>query len=67
MKVYLLSHRRNDEELDGYKVIGIFSSEDKAKESIRELKAAPGFRDYPDLFHIDGYEMDKTFWRGGFG
>jgi homoserine kinase type II len=67
MKVYLLTHFRNDEELDGFKTIGVFSSEEKVKEAIERLKAEPGFRDYPDNFNIGGYEIDKIFWVGGFG
>ena len=67
MKIYLLTHFRNEEELDGFKTIGLFSSEEKAQEAIERLKPLPGFRDYPENFSIAGYEVDKTFWVGGFG
>jgi hypothetical protein len=67
MKIYLLTHFRNEEELDGFKTIGLYSSEEKAKEAIESLKSQPGFRDYRGNFNIGGYEVDKTFWVGGFG
>lgn len=67
MKVYILTHSRNEEELDGFKTIGVFSSEETAQQAIERLKPLPGFRDYPENFNIDGYELDKTFWVGGFG
>jgi RHS repeat-associated protein len=67
MKVYLLTHYRNEEELDGFKIIGVFSSESKASDAISALKKMPGFRDYPESFNIGGYEIDKVFWGDGFG
>lgn len=67
MKIYLLTHFRNEEELDGFKTIGLFSSEEKAQEAIERLRPLPGFRDYPQNFNIAGYEVDKIFWVGGFG
>jgi len=67
MRVYLLTHFRNEEELDGFKTIGVFSSEKNAEEAVRILKTQPGFRDYPENFNIGGYDLDKTFWSDGFG
>jgi hypothetical protein len=26
----------------------------------------PGFRDYPEGFHIDEYQLDQDQWREGF-
>ncbi len=67
MNVYLLTHIRNEEELDAFKTIGIFSSKEKAEEAILTLSTKPGFKDYPDNFNIGGYEIDKVFWVDGFG
>ncbi|MBM0103464.1 hypothetical protein JM946_01860 [Steroidobacter sp. S1-65] len=67
MKVYLVTHFRNEEELDGFKTIGIFSSEANAQQAIERLKLLPGFKDYPENFNIGGYELDKSFWVDGFG
>lgn len=65
--VYILSHIRNEDELDGYKIIGIFSSEVTARRALSTVKDKPGFRDHPNGFNVDGYELDKIFWGDGFG
>lgn len=67
MKVYLLDHSRNEEELDGFKIIGIFSSRMEAEKAIECLKDKDGFRDYKDNFNIGCYELDTMFWVDGFG
>ncbi|MCI0526872.1 MAG: hypothetical protein L0Y56_05390 [Nitrospira sp.] len=67
MKVYLLEHSRVDEDSEDYKTIGIFSSSERAEDTINALKDKPGFRDYPGGFNIDGYELDQVFWQSGFG
>ena len=63
MKVYLLWHTHeltddlgtHDEE----KLIGVFSSAEKADDTIESYKSLEGFRDYPlNCFMIDEYEMD---------
>jgi len=67
MRVYLLTHTRDEEDLDGFKIIGIFSSQEKALEAARSLSGKQGFRDYPDKFNVGGYDIDKMFWVDGFG
>ena len=67
MKVYLLDHFRNEVELDGFKIIGIFSSRLEAEKAMSLLKEKPGFKDYPENFNIGCYELDKVFWVDGFG
>jgi homoserine kinase type II len=67
MKVYLLTHYRNEEDLNGFKTIGVFSSEAAAARAIDTLKTKPGFKDYPQNFNVGGYEVDKVFWGDGFG
>ena len=72
MKVYLLWHIHeltddsgtHDEE----KLIGVFSSANKANDTIEKLKILEGFRDYPlSCFTIDEYEVDKASnWADGF-
>ena len=68
MKVYLLQHRH---ELDGddaeeVKTIGIYSTESNAEAAVQRLVTQPGFRDYPDDFVIDEYEVDQDEWDEGF-
>jgi homoserine kinase type II len=67
MKVFLLSHTRNDVDLDGFKIIGIFSSEQIAEHAMEQLRSQPGFKDYQQGFNIGSYVLDKAFWVEGFG
>lgn len=71
MKVYVLWHLYelsddfgiHDEE----KLIGVFSSEEKARNVISEMKDLEGFRDYPvDCFEINEMEIDRASWMDGF-
>lgn len=49
------------------KLIGVFSSEEKAKEIIEQLKDREGFRDFPkSCFEIDKSKMDRPGWVDGF-
>ena len=48
------------------KLIGIYSSENDAQEAIKRIKTKPGFRDFPDGFQIDEYEIGKDNWPEGF-
>jgi len=66
-KVFILQHVHEFE--DGYediKLLGVFSSESKAKEMIEKYKKMPGFRNYPDGFSVDMYILDKAEWTEGF-
>ena len=65
--VYLLNHVRDlDDEVSEVKCIGIYSSEDSARAAVARLTKQPGFRDYPDGFEIDSYELDEDQWSEGF-
>ena len=64
--VYLLQHSYELEDCEETKIIGLFSSEQSAKDAIQKYKTKPGFSDYPNNFYIDKYEIDKCFWEEGF-
>jgi len=67
-RVYILHHvRRDDEYGDDAKLIGVYRTEEKAKEAIERLSPQPGFRDHPEGFQIDPYELDEDNWTEGFG
>ena len=53
---------------DEEKIIGVFSSLEKANETIEKYKNLEGFRDCPlTCFGIDEYEVDETLnWSEGF-
>jgi hypothetical protein len=68
MLVYVLHHVRVDDEYgDNAKLIGIYGSALAAQQAITRLKAQPGFRDYPQGFHTNPYELDADHWSEGFG
>lgn len=77
MEVYLLWHLKpleGQEDLDpemNYietddKLCGVYSSHARADEARARLVMQPGFRDYPDAFGIDVYELDEVQWTEGF-
>ncbi len=65
--LYLLWHtyekKPGDEDT---KLIGVYSSEERAKEALEKVRVKPGFRDYPDGFEIYEDELNMTDWREGF-
>jgi homoserine kinase type II len=70
--VYLLWHQiesRNtkDEVLeDRAKLIGVYDDKQEANRAIDRVKPQPGFRDCPDGFVIDCYELNQDNWVDGF-
>jgi homoserine kinase type II len=77
MNVYALWHERpleGQEDLDPVgdyidtedKLCGIFSSRDRAEQARRQLVEQPGFRDYPNDFHLYEHEVDTMQWTEGF-
>ncbi|CAM4508266.1 hypothetical protein NONI108955_38280 [Nocardia ninae] len=56
----------DDEEGDDIKLLGVYSTGQRAQERIREAKTLPGFRDEPECFHIARYEVDKDEWTSGY-
>ena len=69
--VFVLEHahyrdddRNNDAE--DYKLIGVFATEQQAQAAMAQLKNQPGFRDYPNGFHIDAYPLGQINWSQGF-
>ncbi|SEG51830.1 hypothetical protein [Paenibacillus sp. UNC499MF] len=64
--VFLLQHSYEVNEIEYTKVIGIYSTRDKAQDVINTYKELPGFKEYPEDFYIDEYHMDKNEWEEGF-
>ncbi|MBP3194839.1 MAG: hypothetical protein J6M05_04155 [Cardiobacteriaceae bacterium] len=71
-KVYCLTHYRpiSTDELDyDCKIVGFFSTKNKAEIALEEHKNLPGFRDFPDNFEIDEYnekEINSDYQGEGF-
>jgi len=66
--VFILQHERPEthDRMEDVKFIGAYSSRACAQEAVERLRLQPGFRDYPDDFTIDEYEIDKDHWAEGF-
>jgi predicted nucleotidyltransferase component of viral defense system len=63
----MLEHERGlGDDVFETKVIGIYSSEEKAAEAIARLKVEEGFRDFLDGFEVYSFELDDTQWEEGF-
>ena len=67
MKVYWLTHFYEDEE--GYDIvtdIAVYSSREKAEAGLQRIKDLEKFKEHLDDFLIEEYEVDVTYWDGGF-
>ena len=64
MYVYQLSHvnPKNKDE----KPIGVYLSLTEVKEVIEKYKKFKGFKEAPDHFYIDKYELNKMYWAEGY-
>jgi hypothetical protein len=67
MEVFVLWHVHEfpDGEEDG-KLIGIYSSPERAEQAKERALARPGFRDAPDGFIIDRETVDEDGWLEGY-
>lgn len=66
--VFVVQHVvREDEPDQDVKLVGVYSTRAAARSAIARLRRQPGFRDVPDGFHVDEYELDADHWSEGFG
>ena len=66
MKVYVLQHEHDLDGSSDVKLIGVYRTEHDAVEARERLSKAPGFKDHPDGFAIDAYELGHDHWTDGF-
>ena len=71
MDVFLLWHiytlTDDDGPRDEVKLIGAFSSEEKAQRQIEALKDKPGFYEHPlSCFEVHRTRLDQPGWTDGF-
>lgn len=66
-------HRDSDGELswdeadgDDVKILGVYSSEERARERIARARKLPGFSDEPECFLIAASVVDDDQWTEGF-
>ena len=53
-------------ETDRVKVIGIYTSRQLAEAALERARVLPGFRDEPEGFTIEQYDIDQDHWPRGF-
>jgi hypothetical protein len=67
MVVFVVEHVHEiEEDNESIKLIGVYSSEEKAQQAVARLRLQPGFRDTPEGFSVDRYTVDEDHWREGF-
>lgn len=64
--VFVLWHIHDVEGADDEKLIGVYRTEEDAKAAIARLRGKPGFRENPDGFSYDRYELNRDHWTEGF-
>ncbi|BFM11305.1 hypothetical protein R50072_14580 [Simiduia litorea] len=76
--IFLLQHLHViSEDNECWKIIGLYTSGERAACAIKRLSTQPGFSDFPKLinpleddersgFYIDKYEIGKDHWAEGF-
>ncbi len=65
-EVYTLQHCCEINGIDEIKFIGVYSSEQEAKNAIERLKIQPGFRDRPNDFDISKSILNRDGWSEGY-
>ena len=65
--VFVLQHVHAQEDGgEDVKLIGVYSSREKADEAMARLGRLPGFSEAPDGFHVDEYRVDQDHWVEGY-
>jgi hypothetical protein len=67
MHVFILWHVHEMESGENdSKLIGVYSSEELAMAARERARRLPGFRERPDAFVIDRYNLDTDHWPEGY-
>jgi hypothetical protein len=48
------------------KLLGVYSTEERARSRVEQARFRPGFRDLPDGFEVVESELDKDEWAEGY-
>ena len=65
--VYLVFHGFGGDGDERLKLIGVFTTYDKARNAVRRVKNKPGFNDPAGKFHLNRHPLDDPAWLSGFG
>jgi hypothetical protein len=67
VEVYVVQHVHEFEDgTEDVKLIGVYSTEERAKSAVARLSENPGFKETPKGFSVDRYLVDRDHWLGGF-
>jgi len=67
MQVYILHHTHSlYEDNDDIKLIGVYSTYQKATEAQIKLESVVGFKEHLDGFSIEEYDLNVSSWQEGF-
>jgi len=55
-----------DDDEDDIKLLGVYTTEERAQSRIDKAKREPGFDADPDCFWIETHTLDADRWIGGF-
>ncbi|MCI5597195.1 MAG: hypothetical protein MR380_10900 [Lachnospiraceae bacterium] len=59
-KVYMVYHEiKMSRGICNYKLIGFYSTKEKAKKIVKKYRTFEGFKDFPKEFHIKTVSIDK--------
>jgi hypothetical protein len=68
MQVYVVQHVHvGSDGANDVKLIGVYASEDAAREAIDSLSKQPGFAEHAEGFSLNSRALNATLWNGGFG
>ena len=56
----------DEQDGDDVKLLGIYSTRERAEERMERARLLPGFQDEPECFVLEGYELDEDTWTEGF-
>ena len=66
MNVFILWHvHQTESDEEDSKLIGVYSTEQLAEAARERSRHLPGFRDLPDAFVINRYDVDSDHWTAG--
>jgi len=64
--IFVLQHLHETGDGEDVKLVGVYSSRQKAQDAASRLSLAPGFAAAPNGFHIDEYRLDQDQWSEGY-
>ncbi|MEU4763238.1 hypothetical protein AB0H12_08270 [Actinosynnema sp. NPDC023794] len=56
----------HEEDGDDVKLLGVYSTESRARDRIERARLTPGFSEEPDCFEVSRYGVDEDTWSEGF-